>query len=147
VAASDPFEEDDKLWKVAPEYKAFHDELTQVLNSLEARQAQGEGADSCMGSNEVAFLIAYMQNPHPRARAEAVVAAGGIWRSDPAKATLLPHVTSLLSDPVWQVRMWAANTLGEIGDKDMIPHLKPLLQDRPEVARTTQRAINRLEQL
>ena len=79
--------------------------------------------------------------------AKAVAAAGGIWSSDPAKPELLPYVARLLSDPVWQVRMWAANSLMLMRDKSVIPDLEPLLNDdRPEVARTAKEAISKLQQ-
>jgi hypothetical protein len=132
-------EKEDALWKETPEYKAFEDELQRIFDTAEAR-----GANSPFTSNEVAALITYMQNPHPRARGEAVALAMG--SSESAKPMVLPYVLSLLSDPVWRVRRQAASTLGEIGDKSMIPYLEPLLNDRPEVARPTQRAISRLQQ-
>jgi hypothetical protein len=140
----DADEKDYELWRKAPEYKPFEDQITAILAAGEARGARAE-ASCCLTSNEVAALIAYMQSPHPRARVEAVITAQD-GRSDPARSALLPHVIRLLSDPFWRVRMWAAATLGEVGDKSMIPLLEPLLNDRPEVVRTTQRAISKLQQ-
>ncbi len=137
----------DEAWKATPECKAFDAELTGILTNLEARQAQGQNAYSYLTSNEVAFVITYMQSSHPYERAKAVAAAGGIWSSDPAKPELLPYVARLLSDPVWQVRMWAANSLMLMRDKSVIPDLEPLLNDdRPEVARTAKEAISKLQQ-
>ncbi len=139
-------EKDDALWKTTRERETFDDELARNLAALEARQEQGENADAYLSPNDVTFLVTHMQSPHYYARWKAVIAAGGILSSDPARAILLPHVVSLLSDPVWLVRMWAADTLGGIGSKDMIPYLKPLLDDRPEVAKMALKAIKKLEQ-
>jgi hypothetical protein len=145
IAADD--EEDDKLWKTTPEYKTFEDEFTALFTTGEARQvARGEHQDGYLTSNEVAFVITNMQSPHYNARRKAVIFAGGIWGSDPARSTLLPYVVSLLSDPVWLVRMWAADTLGVIGDGDSIRYLEPLLNDTPKVAVFAQRAISKLQQ-
>ena len=140
----DADEKDYELWKEAPEYKTFEDQITAILAAGEARGARAESS-CCLTSNEVATLIAYMQSPHPRARVEALITAG-LGLSDPAKSTLLPYVVNRLGDPFWRVRMWAANTLGRIGDDTTIPLLEPLLSDRPEVVRTAQRAISNLQQ-
>jgi HEAT repeat protein len=59
---------------------------------------------------------------------------------------LLPYVVNRSGDPFWRVRMWAANTLGRIGDDSTIPLLESLLNDRPEVAKVAQRAISNLQQ-
>jgi hypothetical protein len=146
AAIPDDDEKDDELWRSTREYKAFEDELARFLAAAEARQAQSEHAEAYLTSNEVTFVVTHMQSPHYYARWKAVIAAGGIWNSDPARSTLLPYVVSLLSDPVLRVRRMAADTLGEIGDKSMIPYLEPLLNDRPEVAKLAQRAISTLQQ-
>ena len=114
----DADEKDYKLWTNTPEYKTFEDENQRIMVAIEARGAQGERPDTYDTSNEVAFLVTNMQSPHPRARVEAVVTAGGTWPSDPARYIFLPHVVSLLSDPFWRVRLFAASTLGIIGDKE-----------------------------
>lgn len=137
TAVSDAdIEKEDALWKETPEYVAFKEKLQPIINAAETHPY--------FTSNEVAVLITYMQNPHPRARGEAVALAMG--SSDPDKPIVLPYVLSLLSDPVWRVRRAAANTLGEIGDNSMIPYLEPLLNDRPEVAKVAQRVISTLQQ-
>ncbi len=129
-------EKEDELWQKTSEYKAFKEKLQPIIAAAETH--------AYFASNEVAVLITYMENPHPRARGEAVALAMG--SSDPDRPIVLPYVLSLLSDPVWRVRRAAANTLGEIGDKDLIPYLEPLLNDRPEVAKVAQRAISKLHQ-
>jgi len=136
-------EKEDTLWKDTPEYKAVEDDIERIYDAAGARQARGEG--TYLSSNETATVIVLMQNPYFRARAKAVIAAA-IGTSEPARSTLLPHVIGLLSDPVWRVRRMAADTLGEIGDRSMIPLLEPLLSDRPEVAKLAQRAISKIEQ-
>jgi hypothetical protein len=72
---ADADEEDYDLWRNAPEYKPFEDQIMGILAAGEARGARGE-ASCCLTSNEVATLIAYMQSPHPRARVEALITAG-----------------------------------------------------------------------
>jgi hypothetical protein len=136
-------EKEDALWKETPEYKAVEDDIERIYDAAGARQARGEGI--YLSSNEVTAVIAFMRNPYFRARAKAVIAAA-IGTSEPARSMLLPYVVSLLSDPVWRVRRMAADTLGEIGDRSMILLLEPLLNDRPEVVRTAQRAISKLQQ-
>lgn len=127
---------DDGLWRRTPEYEAFEAELQRIIAAADTR--------AYLTSNEVAFVITYMQSPHYYARWKAVIFAAAC--SDPDKPIVLPYVLSLLSDPVWKVRMWAAYTLGDIGDKGMIPYLEPLLNDRPEVAKAAQRTISKLQQ-
>jgi hypothetical protein len=134
---------DDELWRKTPEATAVWDEIVGILVAAEARETRGENPS--LTTNEVEILIAYMQSPHYFVRWKAVIGAGRGF-SDPAKSMLLPHVISLLSDPVYIVRFWAADTLGAIGDTGMIPYLEPLLNDHPEVAGVAQRAISKLQQ-
>ena len=143
----DADKKDYELWRKTPEYKTFEDENQRIFAAAEARGAQGERADAYFTSNEVAFLITYMQSPHPRARVEAVITAGGMWRSDPAKSVLLPHVISLLLVPVLQSTSLCRRYPGEIGDKSTIPYLGPLLDDHNlGVAAYRLGAIKKLEQ-
>jgi HEAT repeat protein len=88
-------------------------------------------------------LIAYMQSPHYFARWKAVIAAGTA-RSDATKSMLEPHIINLLTDRVYIVRMYAADSLEMIGDTSAIPHLEPLLDDRWEVADVVKKAIFKL---
>jgi HEAT repeats len=128
--------EDHKQWRETPEYKTMVAEIKQISHDA--------GTRHYLTSNEVERLIIYMQSPHHAARYLAsTTAANGL--SDPAKAKLMPYVLNLLSDPVGIVRMAAAYTLGEIGDKTTIPRLKPLLND-PIAAKNAQVAITKLQQ-
>ncbi len=129
---------DEKLWEQTPEYKAVTDEIERISKA-------GDAWDN-LTSNEVEVLILNMHNPHYFARMMAVTAAGGDKYSASVKHELLPHVIGLLSDPVSHVRLWAADTLGRVGDKSVIPYLYPLLNDDRQVVRdAAQKAIHRLQ--
>lgn len=134
---------DDELWRKTPEAKAVWDEILEILAAAEARETRGENPS--LTTNEAAVVITYMQSPHYFARWKAVIAAQRA-SSDPARSMMLPYVISLLSDPVYPVRLWAASTLGDIGDKAMVPYLDPLLHDLPDVASSAQNAISKLQQ-
>ena len=128
---------DRNKWRSTPEYKTVMDELFGIAQAADARG--GPTAD------ETEVLINYMYSPHYDARVTAAIVAGSA-RFDPARSVLIPHVLGLLSDPVSEVRLWAASSLGSMGDKSMIPFLNPLLNDpSPPVVHVTQRAISRLQ--
>jgi len=127
---------DAKSWRSTSKYKAVVDELKAIAIDAEARG--GPTAE------EAEVLINYMNSPHYDVRETAVIAAETAT-SDPARSVLIPHVLGLLSDPVWTVRGWAAKSLGEMGDKSVIPYLEPLLKDRPVVAKVAQKAILKLQ--
>ncbi len=127
---------DDKVWRGKAKCKAVERELIVIVNAAEARG--GPTPD------ETETVIEYMHSPHYDTRETALIVAGAA-RSDPARAVLLPHVLGLLSDPVWTVRLWAAWSLGKMGDKSVIPYLEPLLKDRPAVAKVAQKAILKLQ--
>ncbi len=127
---------DAKLWSMTPEYKVVMDELHQIGQA-------GDAWDN-LTSDEVEALIVNIHSPHYEARALAAIFSGGKYPA-PVRAKLLPHVLGLLSDPVSDVRFWAADALGSMGDKSVIPRLKPLLKDRPAVAKVAQKAILKLQ--
>ena len=130
---------DDELWRKTPEAQAAWNEIRWTTRIVEF-----DGKP--LTTNQAAVLIVYMQSPHYFARWKAVIAAGTA-RSDPARSMLLPHVISLLSDPVYIVRIYAADALEFIGDKSTIPFLEPLLDDHnPAVASTALEAIKKLQQ-
>jgi hypothetical protein len=127
---------DHEMWKRTSECRAVMDELNRIAKAADAR--------GYLTSNEVESLIAYMRSPHFAARSIAVTVAEA-GRSEPARSLLMPHVLNLLADPVPLVRLSAAFALGEMGDKTAIPYLKPLLSDRPLIAKRAAEAIDKLE--
>ena len=130
--------EDHVRWWKSPEKQAFFDEIIGLEKRAEARGS--------LTTNEAATLIAYMQNPRYDMRNGACVAAS-LGRTDPAKSMLMPYVLNLLKDRTVYVRMSAAITLGNIGDKTDIPQLEPLLNDTSEyVVKNARRAIAKLQQ-
>ena len=132
-------QKDDELWRKTPEAQAAWNEIKWTIRAVEF-----DGKP--LTTNQAAVLIDYMQSPHYFVRWKAVIAAQ-LGRSDATKSMLLPHVIGLLSDPVYIVRMYAADALGKIGDKSMIPFLEPLLDDHnPDVATVALESIKRLEQ-
>ena len=128
---------DEKSWKSTPEYKTVMDELIGMAQDVDAQRGPTAG--------EAAVLIQDMHSPHYKTREMAAIVAGSA-SSDPARSVLISHVLSLLSDPVSLVRMSAANSLGRMGDKSVIPYLEPLLKDRPAVAKIAQQAILKLQE-
>ena len=135
----DADQKDDKLWRKTAEAQAAWNEIKWTIGAVEF-----DGKP--LTTNQAAALIDYMQSPHYFVRWKAVIAAGTA-RSDPVKSMLLPHVISLLSDPVYKVRMYAADALSFIGDKSTIPFLEPLVDDHnPDVATVALESIKRLEQ-
>ena len=128
---------DEKLWEQTPEFEIVTNELYRIALA-------GDAWDN-LTSDEVETLIVNMHSPHYEARIMAVIAAQGPY-PDPVRSRLIPHVLGLLSDPVSGVRLFAANSLGHLGDKSVVPYLKPLLKDpSPTVARVARRTISRLQ--
>ena len=124
-------------WKGTRECKTMRDELMKIMSSAEA--SGGTTAD------EAGVLINYMHSPHLQARRTAAIVAGYV-RSEPARSVLVSYVLDLLSDPVSVVRLRAAESIGKMGDKSVIPSLKPLLKDPiPLVTSAAQEAISRLQ--
>ena len=129
---------DEKLWEQTPEFEIVTNELYRIALA-------GDAWDN-LTSDEVETLIVNMHSPHYEARIMAVIAAQGPY-PDPVRDKLMPHVLGLLSDPVSTVRICAANGLGHLGDKSVIPYLYPLLKDPSDVvARVAQRTISRLQE-
>ena len=126
-----------KLAKEARPDKALKAEIFKILHAVEARG--GPTAD------EAEVLINYMHSPYYGVRRVGALIAG-YARFEPARSVLLPHVVGLLSDRASVVRLFAADSLGKMGDKSVIPSLKPLLKDPiPLVARAAQVAISKLQ--
>ncbi len=132
----EPDRKDDELWRKTPEAKAAWDEIMGTSVAVER-------GGKPLTTNQATVLIAYMQSPHYFARWKAVIAAGTA-RSDATKSMLEPHIINLLTDRVYIVRMYAADSLEMIGDTSAIPHLEPLLDDRWEVADVVKKAIFKL---
>ncbi len=129
--------EDHLHWKGSPEYKALSDELEGIEKSAEARGS--------LTTNEARVIIGYLQSPHFDARNMALIAAV-VGKEDPARSMLMPYVVNLLTDRVSLVRMWAARTLGMIGQKSDIHYLEPLLNDKSEhVVNHVRIAISKLQ--
>jgi len=121
---------DEELWKKTPESTTVREKLFEI--SAASKLRGGPTAD------EAEVLVKYMHSPHYSARHMALIAAARA-RFDPARSVLLPHVLRLLSDPIPDVRFLAAYTLGEMGDKSVIPNLEPLLNDDYQKVRDTAR--------
>ncbi len=135
----DADERDDDAYAKMPESKTEMAKIMKIYRAVEARRYEGPTAD------EAVVVINCMHSPYYTVRKAGAVIAG-YARSDPARSVLLPHVVGLLSDRVSVVRLFAAFTLGNMGDKSVIFSLKLLLKDPiPLVTRAAQEAISKLQ--
>jgi hypothetical protein len=128
---------DELAWEKTPEYQTTQAELRKIDAAIHER--------GFLTADEAEALINYMHSPHYGVRVPGAAMAG-YARFEPARSVLLPYVLGLLSNRVSAVRLWAANSLGKMGDKSVTPSLIPLLKDPiPLVAKAAQEAISKLE--
>mgnify|MGYP001094222702 CR=1 FL=1 len=93
-----------------------------------------------MDDNTIANLISVLRNGQSTERmaaAEAIAAIG---------SAAIPALTVMLGDPEPRLRMWAAYTLGMLGDTETIPILIKALDDTdPSVAKWASAALHRIQ--
>ncbi len=131
---------DEKNYVAYKKTREFKTEQAKIMDISAAAEARGGPT-----ADEAEMAINYMHSPYYGVRRAGAVIAG-FARFDPARSVLIPHVVGLLSDRASVVRLWAAYSLEKMGDKSVIPSLKPLLKDPiPLVARAAQEAISKLQ--
>jgi HEAT repeat protein len=130
---------DEQLWERTSDYRITMKMLRDIL-------ANGDALHN-LTDQEVDVLIANMRSPYYEARTTAVIGCGDDQYPKAVKAKLLPHILTLLHDPDSGVRMFAASSLGRMGDKSVIPPLQAMKNDsRPVVASVAREAVAKLEE-
>ncbi|NLZ30458.1 MAG: HEAT repeat domain-containing protein [Methanomicrobiales archaeon] len=95
-----------------------------------------------MHENTIINLISVLRSGESTGRMAAAEALAAIG------PTALPELTDALDDPSPRLRMWAAYTLGMLGDAEAVPALIRALDDSdPRVRRWATAALRRIKDM